>query len=618
MQLIFRKLAATDLPAPGELFIQSAAADGSQRDELAMRAAEQGLPAFPQGAGPIRALVVMASPTLDDMLAALFVEELLEGRTLPPGAQAFANYARLRRKGLSPSSVPLEVSLEGIYLAILNARDGDLTKPDTAAQFTTAWRRMARVILQAAAANSDPFATPLFSQGGDFAEERAFLAQDRAVFQLDVRRGKQWIAKIPGAARGGRMLLLRQPKSLLLPQWSREKGASGAGQPFAFLAVDWGSGCWVFSTDPVQKLPIPSLADVLQKAEADADSQHAASQPWAKRFNDTMVASRQTKLPGKKVVARMKHWAHAWPIVSPWVYATAAVLLVLVILHFIPTAAAKPIFRGPNDSPVAPPEPVSISADELKQLTGPDKNYALLFATNNYKLDPYGEQWDKLAKPISDVDTVATILQSKYDFEVAPPYHDQTKKQIEAIIHQFLEDHKFGPQSELLIYFAGHGYFDKTVNKGYIVASDSLSSQKGAERNASCISLDDLASTLDKVSCRHVLLLLDTCFGGTVLPKYALGKTRGESVTRPTEAVIGQLLGPKSRIVLASVGKREALDESPFAQRVIETLQGKTSDSLVTAHTLYASAANSTQAPAFGGLPGQEDGGEFLFVPAGK
>ena len=77
------------------------------------------------------------------------------------------------------------------------------------------------------------------------------------------------------------------------------------------------------------------------------------------------------------------------------------------------------------------------------------------------------------------------------------------------------------------------------------------------KRNSTCISLDDLASTLDKVHCRHVLLMLDTCFGGTILPKYSIGRTRGDSDNRSDTAVVEQLLEPRSRLVLASVGKRE-------------------------------------------------------------
>src|ERR1700676_1622572 len=102
MQLIFRKLQAGDVPASGELLIQ--ASDAAARDELALLALEHGIAAFPQGAAPLHTLVVTAGPTLDDMLAALIVEERLAGRPLPEGLQPFARYANLRRTGLTPSS----------------------------------------------------------------------------------------------------------------------------------------------------------------------------------------------------------------------------------------------------------------------------------------------------------------------------------------------------------------------------------------------------------------------------------------------------------------------------------------------------------------------------------
>ncbi|HEX3999008.1 MAG TPA: serine protease [Pirellulales bacterium] len=334
MQIIFRKRESNATPADDEVLIEPRG-EGPKDNALAELACDKSVAAFPHGAGEIRKLVVDCDPTLDDMVAALFVEERLSGRELAKGAKSFAHYTRRRREGRMPSSLPLEASIEGIYLAIRNAGDGDLTKPATAARFLDDWRRMADVILKAAAADKNPFSEPLFSDGDAFADERASLAADRAVFHQDVLRGEQWIVDIPGAPNRSRALFLRQPTSLLFPQWSRREGDCGAERPFVFLAVDWGKGYWMFSTDPEQRLRLSTLADALQQAEVQTDAAAAAHKPWKRQYGDTLVSHRHTNMPDEKVLSVVKHWAHARrpPSAKPipaWV-ALAAVLLFGVV-----------------------------------------------------------------------------------------------------------------------------------------------------------------------------------------------------------------------------------------------------------------------------------------------
>jgi hypothetical protein len=307
-----------------------------------------------------------------------------------------------------------------------------------------------------------------------------------------------------------------------------------------------------------------------------------------------------------------------------WIVAAVAVaaMLAFVVVDLL----TRPPYPLPNydrhrgdEQWTPPPKDISLTDEDKELQKNPDTNYALLFGTDHYKIDKFGEQWDALDNPIDDVTTIGNVLSSTYGFDTKI-YKDQTLDQINTTIADFLRNTKFGLHSELLVFFAGHGYFDPGLNKGFVVASDSLHAHKDSDRYKTCLSLDELADTLGKSRCRHVFLMLDTCFGGTVLPKYALGKTRGE-IDR--SVVDGILDNAKSRIVLASVGKVEALDgdkggHSPFALRVIEALQNKKGENqgVVTARMIFNDAAwNRKQAPVFGGLPGQEDGGEFLFVP---
>src|SRR5262249_54089677 len=121
--ITFRKLRDNEAAAAGELWIRPAREEDRERRATALLVLEQGMHVLERGPGPAERIVVDAGgtqPTFDEMLAALFAGRLLEGMDLPTGFRSFARYAELLRKGLVPTKLPPEETLEGIYLAIRN------------------------------------------------------------------------------------------------------------------------------------------------------------------------------------------------------------------------------------------------------------------------------------------------------------------------------------------------------------------------------------------------------------------------------------------------------------------------------------------------------------------
>ncbi len=332
MEIVFRdKLPAEDAAPAGEIFILPKGSDAQRRD-LAALVVSHGLPDFVQGTGPLKRIVVPCDttrPTLDDMLAASFIQRLVEGAGLPAGAATFAKYAALAREGLQPGDMPLDCSMEGLFLAIRNNGAEDLTDQFAASKFLEDWDRVAQIILRAADADKDPFVTNLFSESSQFARERAFLKKDETVYHEDVRRGQQWVVQLPGGPPTSSMLLLEQPKSLLWKYWSRRDTSAPAGGSYLLLVVDWGKGNWVISTDPIQRLPIKDLDSALQAAEV-AKNPDAVKDPWfdGAPFGYTLVAAparaRSSPAPkssplfanGAKGV-RLSTFARRSPSVSP-------------------------------------------------------------------------------------------------------------------------------------------------------------------------------------------------------------------------------------------------------------------------------------------------------------
>jgi serine/threonine protein kinase len=320
LTIVFRKLSESPLaaPRPGEVYLRPGRPEYRNRRELAALVLEHGVDVLERDPGEAKCIVAdvdATSPTLDDMLAASFAVRLLVGDTLPEGCRAFARYAAVVREGLRVHGAPLESSLEGIYLALRAAAGPDLTDPEAGARFREDWSRLVQAILRAAEAGQDPFTTLLFASGADFARERAFLTRDQEVYEQDLLRGERWLVALPGGPPEASGLLLRQPRSLLFKHWSRSDRAAPAGGRYLFLAVDWGNGTWVFSTDPIYRLSLQSLAAALQAAEAKADAVRAAAHPWfdGKPFSHTLVASPRggTRLAEEMVLRVVREWSGA-------------------------------------------------------------------------------------------------------------------------------------------------------------------------------------------------------------------------------------------------------------------------------------------------------------------
>ncbi len=646
MEFVFHPIVESAPPAAGTLYMRPAADEHCDRLDLAALVLENGIGCLRQGTGPIERIVVGADPTLDEMLAATIAAELRAGRSLPPGLKPFARYAGLVREGLIPSKISLEYSLEGVYLAIRAAAGDDLNEPANSRRFRADWERMSAAILQAAAAGQDPFTTSLFAEGSEFARERAFLANDRAVFGQDVRRGEQWIVNIPGGPQNGRALFLRQPKSLLFKQWSRSEHDSGIGQPFIVLAVKWGlsqssarlgrehsdelGSSWVFTTDPTQRLPIKSLAEALQAAE-EARDPAAKTDPWfdGKPFGHTLVSAPRhgTKLTEPQVLGIVRRWGHARPLrpaaysVMSWLVPAAAVALIAIGLYaYYHRPSVETAARGM--------EFLSVSSDTAGQPVGPreGKDYALIFAA-----DDYHDNWPKLCNAERDAKKLGDILHDKFGFEVDQCLgSDYTNGQFAAKLLDYVNQRQFQPNDQLLIYIAGHG--ERVGRKGYLVAIDSAAkNDKSGQRTKTYYSLADLRNDVELIgkNCGHVFLVLDTCFGGMIdFDTATESAARGHDDTMtptPKAEFIARKMKHRCCAFLTSVGSQPAPDgtcgdagdetHSPFAQQLIKALDAAQPGDVLAIPQLISEVDKvERQDPRYGPLRGSESGGDFLFI----
>jgi hypothetical protein len=643
MRYVFRKPAAqgrTD-SQPGEFHIESASG-GMQRRALAELVLRSD-PAAMWGdrTEPIDCLVLPADPTLDDMLAALIAERMLTGGPVPDGMARFAHYAALVREGLRPAEFPLKASLEGVYLAILSTAGEDLTgrrdRPPVLGWLVAFGCRGLASGRSRNRSRSCPVAA--WRTTADFVRERAFLARDQEVYRQDVARGERWIVSLPDGPPTASGLVLRRPRSILWKFWSRQDRDAPTGDAYLLLGVDWGEGNWVFSTDPVHRMSLKPLADLLDQGERSAKSD-AARGPWfdGKPFDHTLIAAPRggTTLSDKQVLRIVKRWTRACPARSAvsrrrLLSAIAAAAMVLLMLGFSLTGyLTKPetTARGPAIES-GERESSEDNANRGLRRVDPDPQQAsigrrLIVAVG---INEY-QHWQKLRNAVHDATSVSDRLCQHHGFGAfEEPLLDQaaTKSAIESLVQDRLRA-VLQPEDSLVFYFAGHGTTrddqvgDAVIETGFLIPVEA--SHDREQRWSEYVELDSLLKELSKLRARHVLVILDSCHSGIALGKSA-------STYRSSERYHADLARRVSRKVISSArGDKVALDggsgsaHSLFTDRLLAGLRDAASDldgdGIFTSSELglflqqtVGQASQSRQTPDYGAFY-NDDRGELI------
>ena len=230
------------------------------------------------------------------------------------------------------------------------------------------------------------------------------------------------------------------------------------------------------------------------------------------------------------------------------------------------------------------------------------KYYALLIAENEYT-DP---KVNDLAFPIQDADSLKKVLQTNYIFDeeniitMQNPTREQIITQFENLSNTLTEN------DNLLIFYAGHGYWDETKKVGYWLPSD-------AEINnvANWVRNSTIKDYIGAINTKHTLLITDACFSGSIF------QTR--SINSNKVVAYNKLYDLKSRKGMTSGTLKEVPDKSVFLATLILRLR-QNDKKYLPASNLFNSMRdvilnNSPNVPQFGTIQGVDDqGGEFIFI----
>jgi hypothetical protein len=239
---------------------------------------------------------------------------------------------------------------------------------------------------------------------------------------------------------------------------------------------------------------------------------------------------------------------------------------------------------------------------EVEESSKEGKYYALLLGVNTYN-DP---ELVNLEKPYQDAEKLYANLIKNYTFEPANvkllknPTHEE-------IIAEFDKLNKIIREKDnLLIFYAGHGYWDSEDEIGYWLPSDAKQAN-----TANWIRNSTIRDYLKAVKTKHTLLIADACFSGGIFKSRVAFAEAPKSIQNRYEV--------PSRKAMTSGSIEEVPDKSVFMLYLNKRLEENTQE-LISAEELFSSLKAAVQnngptIPLYGEIKDTGDqGGDFVFV----
>jgi hypothetical protein len=231
-----------------------------------------------------------------------------------------------------------------------------------------------------------------------------------------------------------------------------------------------------------------------------------------------------------------------------------------------------------------------------------DRFRALLIAINDYQ-DP---NIVSLTEPIKDATLLKEVLVERFTFKEENITFLKNPSYEEIIIAFENLSREIGPGDLLLIFYAGHGYYNEQANIGYWLPSDALKSNTARWfRNSA------LVENIGAINSKHTLLISDACFGGSIF--------RTRSAFNNASVDIANLLRRSSRKAMTSGSLTTVPDKSVFMRYLLKTLS-EYPNKYLTSEDLFDEIRlgmrnNSATRPLFGEIQNVGDeGGNFVFI----
>jgi len=284
-------------------------------------------------------------------------------------------------------------------------------------------------------------------------------------------------------------------------------------------------------------------------------------------------------------------------------------LTVYIFLSFLISVLMGP---GASHSTTRGIRTINVLSKEGKKIELYKDYHALVIGVGNY------EKWPKLPNAVNDAKEVGAKL-TEMGFEVRLVL-DPTAREMKTVMSEMVYEMGREENRALIFYYAGHGETETLADKtkmGYIIPRDCPllgKDPKGFTTHA--ISMRDIESASLRIRSKHLLMLFDSCFSGSL---FALVRAVPHDITEKSAL-------PVRQYITAGREDEQVPDKSMFKRCFLIGLDGDadlTGDGYITGSELgmYLSdkVVNYThrqQHPQYGKINNPNlDRGDFIFVP---
>jgi len=227
--------------------------------------------------------------------------------------------------------------------------------------------------------------------------------------------------------------------------------------------------------------------------------------------------------------------------------------------------------------------------------------YALVIGNNHYKY------LRSLTTAESDARAVARTLKEDYGF-VVTLLVNATRGQIIEALDEFREE--LTQNSNLLIYYAGHGWLDEDTDRGYWLPVNAR-----LQRRSDWLSNVTVTDAIKAIRAKHIMVVADSCYSGTL--------TRGLGGIVSTGDYVDLVVKKKARVAITSGGLEPVADlggdnHSPFAKAFLTVLRNNAD--VLDGTRLFRKMRRpiklaTDQTPQYSDIrKAGHEGGDFLFV----
>jgi hypothetical protein len=231
------------------------------------------------------------------------------------------------------------------------------------------------------------------------------------------------------------------------------------------------------------------------------------------------------------------------------------------------------------------------------------KYYALIIGVSEYQFS--NQNLVDLDKPVKDAEALMKTLRN-YHFE--PERTTFLRNPTRSDIIETLEvlSGKIKDNDNLLIFYAGHGFWDDKLMVGYWLPSDAKFDKK-----STWLSNSNLKDYITGIKSKHTLLITDACFGGSIF--------KSREVAGLSDYGVAKIYRLSSRKAMTSGNLKTVPDQSKFFEylnkRLIEN-DTKYLSSRELFNSLYNAVINNTNTvPQYGVIQDTGDeGGDFIFI----